>query len=454
MNIDSGEFKCPRCRNNTVYCTISFRSNENQFFINNNSTHFKYYLNREEYGYNGLQKTWIFYNGMNSKWECCKCCVGECHNFCTMSFFCCHSHGCNGSVIFLPCSSIIYILFFFWIDLIYYLCCNNKEYSGIKGRYSSFNNNKFDNYEEIFNKIGGLTEQEWISRYSIWICSKCKFSAKTFLQFISNSENRLIQYENENETKYIKLDVKNSESSRNEDEIINILFTSYDKKIKFTISCKRGDLFKLVIQKLFKKHPELKKKNCHFLSNGNIIDQNKTCAENKIKSGDIIMIEFSEECESNKEDSLAILFYSEDQKINLCVPCETGDLFKSVIQKLFKEYPELENKNCKYKCNDNIINQEKTCAENKIKSGDTIIIEINDTLAIFFISGDQQIKWPIPCKGNDLFKAVMEKLFKKYPELKKQNCFFLCNGSIIDQNKTCTENKIKSGDNINIQYYE
>jgi uncharacterized protein YchJ len=208
-----------------------------------------------------------------------------------MSFFCCHSEGCNGSVIFLPCSSIIYILFFFWIDLIYYFCCNNKEYSGIKGRFTS-NNNKFDNCEEIFNKIGALTENEWNSRYNAWICSKCRFCAKTFLEFIPNSENKLIQYETINEAKYIKLEVKNNETCRNEDDIIAVHFICNSKSIDYSFPCKKTDLFKSILGTLFKEYSDLEKKNCYYLCNGGIIDQNKTCAENKIKTGSKIMIEF------------------------------------------------------------------------------------------------------------------------------------------------------------------
>jgi hypothetical protein len=295
MNYDSGEFICPKCRNNTeVYCTLNLRSNINQYFINNNSTHFKYYLSREEYAINGLQKKWIFYQSINHKWECCKCCLGEeCHRLCIMSFFCCNSYGCNGSVIFLPCSSIIYILFFFWIDLIYYFCCSNKnkEYSGIKGRFNS-NNNKFDNYEEIFYKIGGLSEHEWNFRYNAWVCSKCKFCAKTFLEFIPNSENKIIQYENINEANYIKLNVNNNETSRNEDDIIAIHFMCNSKDINFSFPCKKTDLFKSVLEKLFKEYSSLEKQNCYYICNGNIIDINKTCAENKINTGGKILIEF------------------------------------------------------------------------------------------------------------------------------------------------------------------
>ncbi len=282
MNFNSGKFKCPKCGNRTVQ-------------------NFNYYLSREEYENNELQRKWIFYNSVSKKWECCKCCVGElCNDFCTMSFFFIDSQDCNGSVIFLPCSSIVYILFFFWIDLIYYLCCKSKEYIGIEGKLSSntnkknftLNKNKIKKNEDLFNKVGGLTENEWNSRYKTWVCSKCKFSTKTFLEFIPKPGTKFIQNENETEAKYIKLDVKNNESDRNEDEFIAIHFSSCDQAINYSLPCKKSDLFKSIIsQKLFVEYPNLKNKNCLYLCNGKLINQDKTCTENGIKTGDNIIIQ-------------------------------------------------------------------------------------------------------------------------------------------------------------------
>ena len=73
---------------------------------------------------------------------------------------------------------------------------------------------------------------------------------------------------------------------------------------------------------------------------------------------------------------------------------------------------------------------------------------LNEILAINFTSIDSRINFPIPCKKNDKFKIIEQKLYEEYPEYKNKNCYFIANGIVIDRNKTIGENKIKSGDNI------
>jgi len=362
MNYDSGKFKCPKCGNRTVQ-------------------NFNYYLYREEYNNNILQKKWIFYKSEEKKWYCCRCCAGSLwEDICKASFFCLDSFNCNISVICLPCTSIVYILFFFWIDLIYYLCYMGKTYFGIEGKLSSNTKKNEINDKDLFNEIEGLTENEWNSKYKTWVCSKCKFQTKTFLEFIPNSGTKLIQYESESEVKYIKLDVKNNESERYENEFIAIRFVSDDQAINYSVLCKKSDLFKSIIsQKLFVEYPNLKKQNCFYLCGNKLINQDKTCDENGIKTGNNIIIKV--DVKKNKNDThedefIAIHFSSVDQAINYSLPCKKSDLFKSIIsKKLFVEYPNLKKQNNIYLCGGRLINQDKTCCENGIKSGDNILIQ-------------------------------------------------------------------------------
>ena len=37
--------------------------------------------------------------------------------------------------------------------------------------------------EDIWNKYGGSTKEQWIDHLKEWKCSKCKFSSETFLDF-------------------------------------------------------------------------------------------------------------------------------------------------------------------------------------------------------------------------------------------------------------------------------
>ena len=76
-----------------------------------------------------------------------------------------------------------------------------------------------------------------------------------------------------------------------------------------------------------------------------------------------------------------------------------------------------------------------------------------NTIAIIFMTIAQSIIVPLPCNIDDIFSSVEKKLFKKCPELKKNNdIFYLANGSIINRVISLKENKIKDGDTILVQY--
>ena len=54
--------------------------------------------------------------------------------------------------------------------------------------------------------------------------------------------------------------------------------------------------------------------------------------------------------------------------------CKTNYTFKSIEEKLYREYPEIKNDVACFLVNGESINREKTFEDNKIKDGDTIII--------------------------------------------------------------------------------
>ena len=43
---------------------------------------------------------------------------------------------------------------------------------------------------------------------------------------------------------------------------------------------------------------------------------------------------------------IAVHFTTANQKINYAIPCSYSDKFSSVVQKLYKEYPNYKNKDC------------------------------------------------------------------------------------------------------------
>ena len=66
-------------------------------------------------------------------------------------------------------------------------------------------------------------------------------------------------------------------------------------------------------------------------------------------------------------------------------------------------------------------------------------------MCVYFTSSDQNIHYPIPCFNSDIFAEIEEKLYKKYPEYKNTNNYFICNGKHILRSKTIAENNIRNG---------
>ena len=237
----------------------------------------------------------------------------------------------------------------------------------------------------MWNLVEGLTEEEWNSKYkNNWQCMRCKYSCKSFLEFIAdfkpNVRKPVLSLNNSelNELNNLKSNI-NIFNTKFGDSRILIKFSSNGGKVPFDLSCKKTEIFNLVLKRLYDKYPEYKKKNLQFLSNGNLIDINKTIDENKIKSGDNIIILNPNITKSNIDgEQIAIQFTSIDQKLNYCLPCKKTDHFDILLQKLYLEYPEYKNKKCYFLVNGNLIDINKTLAENNIKSSDNIILNYNE----------------------------------------------------------------------------
>jgi hypothetical protein len=276
MNYNSGNFKCPKCGNNKV-----------------NS--FKNWLSRDEFIENNTLKTkWIFYQDEKKEWKCCKCCNNDWGYHCGNTLICCCiDDSCNGCVLFYPCISIFYILFYFWCDLIYFLCMATKDYFGVSGKVTE-EKISGKNKDNVWNDIGGLTEEEWNSKYKKkWECSNCKYCTDSFLDFLPNSKPNVTLSNNNYESEILVIKGNPIQPNSVED-IIAINFVSGDQSLHFCIPCNKNDKFSFALDKLYKEYPECRKKKCYYLANGNIIVPNKTLAENKIKSGNTIIINFEE----------------------------------------------------------------------------------------------------------------------------------------------------------------
>ena len=91
----------------------------------------------------------------------------------------------------------------------------------------------------------------------------------------------------EEEIKEMKLDFP---VFLDEEPLISVIFTSFDKVIHYSVIGKSKDDFSIIESLLYKKYPKYKNNNNIFVSNGKKIDVKKSLEDNNIKNGDIITL--------------------------------------------------------------------------------------------------------------------------------------------------------------------
>lgn len=69
-------------------------------------------------------------------------------------------------------------------------------------------------------------------------------------------------------------------------------------------------------------------------------------------------------------------------------------------------------------------------------------------LAVNFISIEDNINYPMPCKTTDVFSKIENRLYHIFPVLKTKKIYFIANGNVIDRKLTFEQNKIKNGNTI------
>ena len=86
-----------------------------------------------------------------------------------------------------------------------------------------------------------------------------------------------------------------NDSSIISEKIIAINFISTGHNINLPMACKKTDIFLTIEKKLFDEYPELKSKKLFYIANGNVIDKYISLEQNKIKNGNSILINESNE---------------------------------------------------------------------------------------------------------------------------------------------------------------
>ena len=102
--------------------------------------------------------------------------------------------------------------------------------------------------------------------------------------FIKKNNGEIIPYE-----KNISNNINNSIIMM--ENIIAVNFVSYEYDIHYPIPCKKTDIFSKIENKLYQEYPNLKNKKIYFLAGGGVVDRSLTFDQNKIKSGDTILVQ-------------------------------------------------------------------------------------------------------------------------------------------------------------------
>ena len=232
-----------------------------------------------------------------------------------------NNNGSSSFCKFITClfSIIIAILYLaiypilMWFDLINYYCGIFKKYDYLLGYVKK--TKKVSTYlissSNIWNDVSGLTIDE-INNYKITKCSFCKCE-KDFIDFlpikkqyqirgknlqndvpiyynqkiVSNNNNQINVPYNNIQNQVIDSDNRNMVDMNN---VISINFISQDYNINYNMPCQTSTLFSECKEKLLKEYPMYNNKNIYFISGGDKIEENKTMEENKIKSGNVILI--------------------------------------------------------------------------------------------------------------------------------------------------------------------
>ena len=179
-----------------------------------------------------------------------------------------------------PCTFEIIILF---IELVGILIFIIKFIIYFFKNYSEFNFN--EEYSKIKNEGISLELQ------GAFIGKKNKESKnENSNEKILNEHDNIINESGKNQNKEKIKQINNIEN----EETIAIKFETCDQNKSRLFACKENDQFKIYRDKFLNEFQEYKRRNFYFISNGNIIDENKTLKENKIKDSSVIELMINE----------------------------------------------------------------------------------------------------------------------------------------------------------------
>ena len=88
---------------------------------------------------------------------------------------------------------------------------------------------------------------------------------------------------------------------------------------------------------------------------------------------------------------------------------------------------------------------------NELKLNIQILLTQEQLISVIFNSFDDNIHYSVICKSTDDFSKIESLFYEKYPEYKKRQKIFICNGNRIDVYRKLEENNIKNSDIITLR---
>ena len=83
------------------------------------------------------------------------------------------------------------------------------------------------------------------------------------------------------------------------------------------------------------------------------------------------------------EKIMSIIFSSVNQNVNYSMVCKNTDTINRLEEKLYKEYPNLSERENYFLCKGRLLNKFQSFEKNNIKNGDTILLNQNDSSTLF-----------------------------------------------------------------------
>ena len=83
------------------------------------------------------------------------------------------------------------------------------------------------------------------------------------------------------------------------------------------------------------------------------------------------------------ENLMAIIFYSVEQKVHFPMICKNTDTIHKLEERLYEEYPNLTERENYFLCKGSVLNKFISFEKSKIKNGDIIILNQNDSSGVF-----------------------------------------------------------------------